>query len=153
MLLRITRADFGDPALVAFLEAHLVDLAPTAPAQSRHALDLDGLARPGVRLWTGWLGRDLVATGALAPVEGSHEEIKSMRTSPPHRGRGLAREMVAHLVADARRRGVERVSLETGSMDFFAPARALYRSQGFEECPPFGSYRLDPNSVFFAREL
>ncbi|WFE25490.1 GNAT family N-acetyltransferase [Solwaraspora sp. WMMD791] len=158
MLLRIERADFADPGLSVFLQAHLDDIAPTAPAESRHALDLTGLRKPGVRLWVALDGRALdgpaiVGTGALATVEPGHEEIKSMRTDPRHRGRGIATVMLDHLLADARARGVRRVSLETGSMEFFAAARALYAKAGFVGCAPFGNYRDDPNSTFMTKVL
>lgn len=159
MTFRIDRADFSDPALAQFLQDHLDDLAPTAPAESRHALDLSALQHPGVRLWVITAARadgdgvEIVGTGALAALEAGHEEVKSMRTHPGYRGRGLARRMLLHLLDDARRRGIRRVSLETGSMDFFAPARALYAGAGFVPCGPFGSYVEDPNSVFLTREL
>jgi putative acetyltransferase len=151
MEIRIERADFSRPELAEFLQAHLDDLAPTAPAESRHALDLGKLQAPTVRLWVGYDGPDIVSTGALAALDPGHEELKSMRTDPRRRRQGLARGMLHHLLADAQARGVRRVSLETGSMDFFAPARALYRSEGFEHCAPFGSYVADPNSVFMTR--
>ena len=149
MDLTIASADFTDPRLADFLQQHLDDMAPTAPAESRHALDLAGLQGPGVRMWVGHLGDDVVVTGATAQLESGHAELKSMRTSPAHRGQGLARAMLDHLLADARATGVRRLSLETGSMDFFAPARDLYRSAGFVECQPFGSHGEDPNSQFF----
>ena len=76
-----------------------------------------------------------------------------MRTAPRVRGRGIASALLAHALADARSRGVERVSLETGSMEFFAPARALYARSGFEPCGPFGSYVADPLSTFMTLEL
>jgi putative acetyltransferase len=90
---------------------------------------------------------------ALAPVEPGHEELKSMRTDPGVRRRGVGSRLLEHAVADARARGVSRLSLETGSMEFFAPARDLYRRNGFVDCPPFGAYRPDPNSVFLTREI
>ncbi|MDG4763983.1 GNAT family N-acetyltransferase [Solwaraspora sp. WMMD406] len=151
MPLRIERADFADPGLAAFLQAHLDDLAPTAPAESRHALNLAGLRKPGVRLWVALEAGEIVGTGALAAVEPGHEEIKSMRTDPRRRGRGIATRVLDHLLDDARSRGVHRVSLETGSMAFFAPARALYAKAGFVPCTPFGSYRPDPNSAFLTK--
>jgi putative acetyltransferase len=144
----IERADFEDPALAAFLREHLDDMAPTAPPESRHALDLDGLRRPGTRLWVGREAGRIVATAALAPLTPGHEELKSMRTAPARRGSGIARRMLRHVLDDARSRGVRQVSLETGSMAFFAPARALYRSEGFADCRPFGPYVEDPNSAF-----
>ena len=152
-MVTISRADFDDPALRVFLEAHLADLAPTAPVESRHALDLSALKRPGVRLWVARAADVLVGTAALAELAPCHDELKSMRTDPRHRGSGVASAMVCHLVGDARARGVERISLETGSVDFFAPARALYRRHGFVECEPFGDYVEDPNSTFMSLPL
>lgn len=153
MVRRIARADFGDPQLSRFLQAHLDDLAPTAPVESRHALDLTGLRSPAVRLWVVTEDGVIVGTGALAELEPGHEELKSMRTDPDRRGQGIAWRLLDHLLGDARERGVRRVSLETGSMPFFAPARALYRKAGFTPCPPFGGYRDDPNSVYLTRSI
>ena len=151
MTLTVSPADFADPRLADFLQAHLDDLAPTAPAESRHALDLAARRAPGVRMGVTYDAAGIVGTAALAPLEPGHEELKSMRTAPRLRGRGIARGLLTHVLADARSRGVERVSLETGSMGFFAPARRLYESAGFVPCPPFGSYVDDPNSVFMTR--
>jgi putative acetyltransferase len=149
----IERADFEEPALRLFLQEHLDDMEPTAPAESRHALDLDGLQRPGVRVWVARDAGRIVATGALAPLGPGEEELKSMRTAPDQRGNGIARRMLEHLLDDARSRGVRRVCLETGSMEFFAPARALYRSAGFVACDPFGGYVDDPHSTYLTRQL
>lgn len=149
----ISRADFADPRLAAFLQAHLDDMEPTAPPESRHALDLASLQRPGVRLWVATDEDGIVGTAALSALDAQHEELKSMRTEPRARGRGIARGLLAHVLDDARARGVARVSLETGSMAFFAPAHALYASAGFEPCGPFGSYRDDPLSTFMTLVL
>jgi putative acetyltransferase len=153
MPVQIVRADFDDPRLRAFLEQHLADLAPTAPKESQHALNLAELQNPKVQLWVGLDGSNLVGTGALAQLEPGHEELKSMRTDPRLRRSGIARAVLTHLLLDARGRGVRRISLETGSQEFFAPARALYASAGFQECAPFGSYVDDPNSTFMTLEL
>lgn len=155
MSITIERADFCDPALARFLQAHLDDLAPTAPPESRHALDLAALQAPGVRLWVAIAPESglIVGTGALARLRPDHEELKSMRTDPAYRGRGIARRLLGHLLDDARSRGIRRIWLETGSMDFFIPARTLYVSAGFVECPPFGSYIDDPNSTFMTLDL
>lgn len=153
MTISVCRADFSDPRLASFLQSHLDEMRPTAPAESRHALDLNALSQPSVRLWVAWDGESIAATGALAALEPGHEELKSMRTAPGLRGRGLGRLMLDHLLEDAAGRSVQRISLETGSMDFFAPARRLYASAGFVVCPPFGEYREDPNSVFMSLAL
>lgn len=147
----ITRADFSDPRLAAFLQAHLDDMEPTAPPESRHALDLTALQADGVRLWVGVDGDAILGTVALAVVEDGHEELKSMRTEPRVRGTGVATRLLAHALDDARARGVSRVSLETGSMEFFEPARRFYARAGFVRCPPFGSYADDPLSTFMTR--
>ncbi|OLT77611.1 GNAT family N-acetyltransferase [Mycobacteroides abscessus subsp. abscessus] len=148
MALSITLADFGDISLLRFLQAHLDDIAPTAPTESQHALDALGLQEREVRMWVARDGLDLVGTIALARISTQHEELKSMRTAPLRRGQGIASILLLHALDDAKCRGIKRVSLETGSMDFFAPARALYQKHGFTECGPFGTYREDPNSTF-----
>ncbi|WP_112596143.1 GNAT family N-acetyltransferase [Mycobacteroides abscessus] len=153
MALSITMADFSDTSLLAFLQAHLDDIAPTAPAESQHALDAAGLQSPGARLWVARDGLILVGTVALVSLSTHHEELKSMRTDPQRRGQGIASTLLLHVLDDAKRRGIKRVSLETGSMDFFAPARALHRKHGFTECGPFGSYRQDPNSTFMTTPI
>ena len=153
MTVRIDRADFRDPGLESFLQAHLDDLAPIAPAESRHALALAALRHPNVRLWVAQEGSAIVGTGALATLEPGHEELKSMRTHPARRGRGIAARLLDRLLADALSRDVRRVSLETGSMDFFAAARSLYGKAGFVRCPPFGTYTSDPNSVYMTLAL
>ena len=153
----IVRADFTDARLAAFLQAHLEETEPTAPVESRHALDRTALMVPHIRVWVAVDGEELVATAALAALDpgrdSGHEELKSMRTAPSRRGQGVASAMLEHLLANARARGVARVSLETGSMDFFAPAWSLYTKAGFVPCPPFGSYVEDPYSVFMTQSL
>lgn len=153
MRIDIRPADLDDPRLAAFLAEHLEDMEPTAPAESRHALDLDGFRAPGVRLWVAYADGDLVGTVALAELTPGHEELKSMRTYPARRGQGIGSLLLHHAMETARAGGARRLSLETGSMEFFAAARALYRRHGFVDCAPFGSYVDDPNSVFMTRQL
>ena len=151
MLIEVAQPDRAD--LRDFLQAHLDDMEPTAPPESRHALDLDGLRGPGVRMWVARLDDALVGTVALKAIDPAHDELKSMRTDPAARGTGVASALLRYALDDARARGVTRVSLETGSMAFFDPARALYRKHGFTECAPFGSYRPDPLSTFMTLAL
>lgn len=153
MTMIIRRADFTDPRLPAFLAAHHSDLAPQSPPESQHAWGIEALKRPGVRLWVGQSADQLAATCALAPLEPGHEELKSMRTHPGVRGRGYASRMLAHAIEDASKRGITRISLETGSAEFFAAARRLYAVNGFEPCSPFGSYGEDPYSNYMTRSL
>ncbi|MDO3335145.1 GNAT family N-acetyltransferase [Mycobacteroides abscessus] len=149
----IALADFKNPALLAFLQTHLDDIAPTGPADSQHALDAERLQAPGVRLWAAHSARAVVGTVALSHMSATHEELKSMRTAPAQRGRGIASALLLHALADARQRSITRISLETGSMDFFAPARAFYLKHGFTECGPFGTYTEDSNSIFLTLQL
>ena len=126
--------------------------AQTAPG-SAHALDATGLQSPDISFWTIWEDETLAGFGALKRLSPDHGEVKSMHTAQSMRRRGAARAMLAHIIAAARARGMSRLSLETGSWEYFRPAHALYRSHGFVECPPFANYGPDPNSVFMSLDL
>lgn len=145
--------DLSGPAIASFLQAHIDDMRATSPPESKHALDLDGLREPEITFWSAYLGEVLVGCGALKHLSETHGEIKSMRTDIAARGRGVGATMLQHIIREARSRGYRRLSLETGSMEFFRPARRLYCRHGFEPCPPFGGYTEDPNSVYMALEL
>jgi putative acetyltransferase len=149
----IRRDDLSGPEIRALLAEHLQDMHATSPPESVHALDLDGLRRPEVSFWTAWSGDELLGCAALKELDPAHGEVKSMRTARHRRRGGVGRALLAHIVAEARTRAYARLSLETGSMEAFAPARRLYESFGFGYCAPFGTYRPDPNSVFMTREL
>ena len=148
MNVRITRVHTPTPELERFLTDHLRDMEATAPPESRHALEITRLLAPTVRLFAATVDDVLVGTGALAELEPGHEELKSMRTAPSMRGRGVASVMLTALLDDARDRGITRISLETGADDFFWPAHRLYAKAGFDECEPFGTYTDDPHSLF-----
>ena len=141
------------PDVVALLEGHLADMRATSPPESVHALDATALVGPGLSFWTLREDGVLLGCAALKEHDPGHAEIKSMRTAPAARRRGVASRLLDHVLATARDRGYTRLSLETGTQDFFAPARALYLSRGFVECGPFASYVLDPHSAFFTRAL
>ena len=145
--------DLRHPAVIALLQEHLDGMRRTSPPESVHALDLDALRQPDIAFWTLWDGETLAGCGALRALDTTHGEVKSMRTAQTHLRRGVAATMLEHLVAEARRRGYARLSLETGSMAYFAPAHALYARAGFRPCAPFGDYVEDPNSVFMTRAL
>ena len=151
--MRIRRDDLTGAPIAALLREHLEEMAAHSPPESTHALDLDGLRGDDVTVWTVWEGGTLLGCGALKELDPAHGEIKSMRTAPDQRRRGVAARLLEHLIAEARRRGYSRLSLETGSMAHFAPARALYGRFGFHECAPFGGYAEDPNSVFMTLDL
>ena len=139
--------------IAEFLAEHIEDMRSVSPPESKHALDLEGLRSPEITFWSVYDGAELVGCGALKELDSRHGEIKSMRSASKRRGRGIGTHILSHIVEEASRRGYRRLSLETGSMDFFIPARRLYLSFGFEECDPFSDYVPDPNSVFMALEL
>jgi putative acetyltransferase len=124
-----------------------------SPPESKHALDLEGLRKPEITFWTIWDNDGLIGCGAMKELDKNHAEIKSMRTAISCLGKGVASMLVQHILNAAKLRGYQRVSLETGSMPFFAPARNLYAKYGFENCAPFSTYWEDPNSIFMSRKL
>jgi putative acetyltransferase len=142
-----------EPAVIRLLEEHLQSMTLHSPPESIHALDLAALKRPEITFWGIWEEDELLGCGALKKLDARHGEIKSMRTAAAHLRKGVARRMLVYIIYEARRRGYERLSLETGSMEAFAAARKLYARFGFEPCEPFGEYVLDPYSVFMTREL
>ena len=149
----IRQDDLRGPEIAALLRAHLDHAAAHSPPESIHALDLDRLRVPEITFWSVWQGGELMGCGALKELAPDHGEIKSMHTARAHRGKGVGTRLVAHILEVAKARGYRRVSLETGTMDGFAPARALYGRFGFRVCPPFAQYREDPNSVCMTLEL
>jgi putative acetyltransferase len=152
-MMRITAGDLGDPRVVDLLRIHLASArAETAPG-SAHALDTAGLQSPDISFWAIWEGGTLLGVGALKRLSPDHGEVKSMHTAQAARRRGAGGAMLRHIIASARDGGMSRLSLETGSWEYFRPAHALYRRHGFVDCPPFAGYEPDPNSVFMTLEL
>ena len=124
-----------------------------SPPESVHALDLEALRLPNITFWSAWLDSELIGCGALKELSAKIGEIKSMRTSKNHRGKGVASKILKHIIKEAERRGYDCLNLETGSFPEFAPARAVYIKYELEYCLPFGEYVEDPNSVFMTRKL
>jgi putative acetyltransferase len=137
----------------ALVGRHLAFANECTPLADVHALDLNELLSPAVTFFSVRCGRELLAIGALQELDETHVELKSMHTAEAARGQGVGRVMADHLIAIARERGYRRVSLETGTMDAFAPARRLYMSAGFTPCDPFGDYRISPNSTYMTLAL
>lgn len=153
MDLLIRQDDLNGPEIAALLRTHLEHSAQHSPPESIHALNLEGLRAPDITFWAAWVDRTLVGCGALRQLSPAHGEIKSMHTVAAYRGQGIAARLLAFILDEARARRYSRVSLETGTMEGFAPARALYARFGFAPCAPFGSYREDPNSVCMTLRL
>jgi putative acetyltransferase len=149
----IREDDLSGAEIQALIAAHLQNSSLHSPPESMHALNVAGLRAPDLTFWSVWDGPVLLGCGALKALDHAHGEIKSMHTVQRFRGRGIGARLLEHLIAEATRRGYRRLSLETGSMQAFAPARALYARYGFRDCPPFGDYREDPYSSFMTLEL
>ena len=151
--MEIRRDNLTGAEITELLLEHLRCMASVSPPESRHALDLEALRRPDISFWTIWDEAGLAGCGALKELDRHHGEIKSMRTAYAYQRKGVASQMLQHLIEEAKQRQYRRLSLETGSMDYFAPARKLYAKFGFAFCEPFGPYAPDPNSVFMTRPL
>ena len=145
--------DLAGSDIRALLTEHLHNMHQLSPPESVHALDLAALLKPEITFWTVWSQGELLGCGALKELTSVHGEVKSMRTASEHRRKGVAHAMLQHIIVEARRRSYARLSLETGSMPAFEPARRLYESFGFTYCSPFADYMEDPNSVFLTRTL
>lgn len=149
----IKRDDLTGDAIIALLNEHLQDMYMTSPPESVHALDLVRLRQPDILFWGIWQGDTLVGCAALKALSQEHAEVKSMRSAKAFRGQGIGNLLMQHLLDEAVKHNFKQLSLETGSMAFFDPARKLYEKFGFTYCPPFADYQEDPNSVFMTRTL
>lgn len=145
--------DLQGSAIQALLQAHLDAMYEYSPPESVHALDLDALRHPSISFWCAWDGDELLGCGALKQHSAEHAELKSMRTASVHLRKGVARTILRHIESAARAKGIQRISLETGTTSPFVPAQNLYASEGFVECEPFGDYVLDPYSLFMTKAL
>lgn len=150
---RIIIDDLSGAGIRQLLQQHFDSMLAYSPRSSCHFLDFEGLKSPDVTFWSIHMGPDLAGCGALRILDAHHGEIKSMRTADAFLRRGAAARMLGHIIDEARARNLNRLSLETGSSAPFAPAIALYRRFGFDDCPPFGGYRADSFSRFLTRTL
>jgi putative acetyltransferase len=150
---RIVPVDFDDPQVLALLRLHVSGMRSASPPGTSYALDLSGLKVPEMSFWALWDDSALMGFGALKQLSPTAGEIKSMRTAPEHLRRGVAARILDHILAEARRRGLKRVSLETGSGPAFEAALTLYRRYGFIEGEAFGEYTPSPFNRFFHLDL
>lgn len=153
MNLTFHAGDLDSPDVLELLEFHFTAMRASSPPEACHVLPIDGLRDPALTFWTAREDGELVGVGALKELEPGHGEVKSMRTSPKHLGRGVGGAILAHIMAEARRRGYARLSLETGSTQEFAGALRLYEREGFQLCGPFAGYPESPFTRFFTRAL
>jgi putative acetyltransferase len=151
--MRIAIDDLTRAEVLELLQEHLTNMYELSPPEQVFALDVTKLRAPDVTFWTVWEGGVLLGCGALKELSPTHGEVKSMRTPKAMRRRGAGRAVLAHIVAEAKRRGYALLSLETGSHPAFLPAQSLYQSFGFTYSGPFGGYRENSNSVFMSMRL
>jgi len=138
-------------SVILLLKEHHKDMLLHSPVESVHALDLTALELPDVTFWSLWINNELAGCGALKELNKKHGEVKSMRTSCDHLRQGVAQKLLTHILEQAKSRGYEKLSLETGSMAAFVPAHKLYQQFGFQPCEPFGDYSEDPYSLFMSK--
>lgn len=153
MSLRIVSGGLDDAQVIAMLKFHFDTNISVTPAGSAHVFDVERLKAPDISFWSAWEGETLMGTGALKRLSESDGEVKSMHTLQTARRGGVGSAMLLHIMAEAKSMGLKRLYLETGSFDFFAPARALYTRFKFTECSPFVGYKPDVNSTFMMREI
>jgi putative acetyltransferase len=148
--------DLSGPEIQELLRHHIAHLSSISDPCSMHALNLDALRKPNISFWSAWSDDhppQLMGCGALKELDSTHAEVKSMRTATAHLRRGVAANLLTHIISEARRRNYHRLSLETGAGPLFTAAQTLYRKVGFQPCAPFADYRPDPNSLFFTLEI
>ena len=151
--MKIKLDDLAGKEIAELLAKHLREMRAVSPPESTHALDLNELRKPEISFWTVWIENSLAGCGAIKELDESHAEIKSMHTALEYRNQGVAKQLLKYIIEEAKRRNYRKLSLETGAMAFFEPARQLYLKFGFVYCAPFASYKEDPNSVFMTKEL
>ncbi len=151
--MQIVAGDLSDSRVIDLVHTHLISARAETGPDSAHALDLTELQAPNVNVWTIWDEGVLLGIGALKLLSPDHGEVKSMHIVQSMRKRGVGSALLLHIISAARARGISRLSLETGSWQYFHPAREFYRRYGFQECAPFADYAADPNSVFMSLDL
>lgn len=151
--MKIEVDDLTGPEIAGFLDEHVQQMRSITPPESKHALDLGALRAPEVTFWSVRDGDVLVGCGAIKRLDAGHAELKSMRTAPLRKRGGVGSLLLEHIITEATRMGFTRLSLETGTAEFFLPARKLYEKFGFSHCEPFAGYRPDPNSTFMTKQL
>ena len=145
--------DLSGGEVIRLMEEHLADMYATSPPECVHALDINALKDPSITFFSAWDNRTFTGCVAIKRLSPTEAEIKSMRTVGSFKSKGVASKLLSHLLIFAKQEGYISVSLETGTQDYFEPARELYKKFGFSACRPFGSYKLDPNSYFMTRRV
>ena len=147
-MLKSIEDNFDNPKVHELLIKHFIELRSVSPEGSAHVLNIAGLKDPSIKFWSLWSKNDLTGIGALKFLDKEHGEFKSIRVSDKFRGKGNGPKVIKHLINEAKKLDIKRLSLETGAGDFFSTARNLFNNCGFEPCKPFSHYKNDVNSVY-----
>ena len=145
--------NFDNPEVDDLLRKHFIELKSVSPAGSTHVLDIDGLKNPSIKFWSLWENEKLMGCGALKFLNENHGEFKSIRVADQYRGKGYGKKIISHLIAEAKELKIKKISIETGSGEFFKSARRLFKNFGFEKCEPFSHYKADANSCYMTLEI
>ena len=145
--------NFDNPEVDDLLRKHFIELRSVSPAGSTHVLDIDGLKNPSIKFWSLWENEKLMGCGALKFLNESHGEFKSIRVADQYRRKGYGKKIISHLIAEAKELKIKKISIETGSGEFFKSARRLFKNFGFEKCEPFSHYKTDENSCYMTLEI
>ena len=145
--------NFDHPEVNQLLQKHFIELRAASPEGSAHVLDIPGLKTPSIKFWSLWENNKLMGCGALKFLEKNHGEFKSIRVHDNFRGKGYGIKVINHLIEEAKKFDIKRLSIETGAGEFFAPARKLFDKSGFKPCSPFAHYKEDVNSLYFTKHL
>ena len=152
-MLESIEGNFDNPEVNELLKKHFIELRSASPEGSAHVLDISGLKVPSIKFWSLWEKSQLIGCGALKFLDENHGEFKSIRVHDNFRGKGYGIKIINHLINEAKNLKIQKLSIETGSGDFFAPARKLFDNCGFEPCPPFAHYKEDINSLYLTKLL
>ena len=150
-MLKSIENNFDNPEVNELLTKHFVELRAASPEGSAHVLDIPGLKEPSIKFWSLWDEEKLIGCGALKFLDKEHGEFKSIRIHDNFRKQGQGINVINHLINEAKKLKIKRLSIETGAGVFFKPARKLFKKTGFTECEPFAHYKIDINSVYLTK--
>ena len=152
-MLKSIEGNFDNPEVHELLLKHFVELRAASPEGSAHVLDIPGLKDKSIKFWSLWNKDMLMGCGALKFLEKEHGEFKSIRIHDNFRRMGNGISVINHLINEAKKLNIKKLSIETGAGDFFQPARKLFKRCGFEICVPFAHYKEDINSVYLTKNI
>ena len=152
-MIKSVEGNFDDPEVNELLEKHFIELRAASPEGSTHVLDIDGLKVPTIKFWSLWENKKLMGCGALKFLDKKHGEFKSIRVHENFRKKGYGIKVINHLINEAKKLNIKKISIETGASKFFEPARNLFNQCNFKPCQPFAHYKEDPNSIYLTKHI